>query len=143
MLYRFGDRPPFVEAVAKMSDPEASADAGSRRGRRSGGGAEARRAQRSAAGQGPQLTYIKRNIPLYEVLTEDGLSLIENNAETVLQEIGIDFRDDPEALAMWKRRRRRRQGRPRALSQGPRALADQDGAARIHPVCPQPGPQRR
>ena len=102
MLYRFGDRPPFVEAVAKMSDPEASADAGSRRGRRSGGGAEARRAQRSAAGQGPQLTYIKRQIPLYEVLTEDGLNLIENNAETILQEIGIDFRDDPEALAMWR-----------------------------------------
>ena len=102
MLYRFGDRPPFVEAVAKMSDPEASADAGSRRGRRSGGGAEARRAQRSAAGQGPQLTYIKRQIPLYEVLTEDGLNLIENNAETILQEIGVDFRDDPEALAMWR-----------------------------------------
>src|SRR5689334_20242712 len=85
-----------------MSDPQASADPGSRRSRRSGGGAEARRAQRSAAGQGPQLTYIKRQIPLYEVLTEDGLALIENNADTVLQEIGIDFRDDPEALAMWK-----------------------------------------
>src|SRR5689334_17591582 len=85
-----------------MSDPQASADPGSRRSRRSGGGAEARRAQRSAAGQGPQLTYIKRQIPLYEVLTEDGLALIENNADTILQEIGIDFRDDPEALAMWR-----------------------------------------
>src|SRR6478735_12593994 len=85
-----------------MSDSDASADAGSRRSRRSGGGAEARRAQRSAAGQGPQLTYIKRQIPLYEVLTEDGLAVIENNADTILEEIGIDFRDDPEALAMWR-----------------------------------------
>ena len=85
-----------------MSDPEASADAGSRRPRRSGGGAEARRAQRSGAGPGPQLTYIKRQIPLYEVLTEEGLTLIENNAETILQEIGIDFRDDPEALDLWR-----------------------------------------
>src|SRR5262245_42041869 len=84
-----------------MSGSDAS-DAASRRSRRSGGGAEARRAQRSGAGQGPQLTYIKREIPLYEVLTEDGLTLIENNAETILQEIGIDFRDDPEALAMWR-----------------------------------------
>ena len=85
-----------------MSEREASADAGSRRARRSGGGAEARRAQRAGAGSGPQLTYIRRQIPLYEVLTEEGLTLIENNAETILQEIGIDFRDDPEALDLWR-----------------------------------------
>ncbi len=47
-------------------------------------------------------SYIKREIPLYEVLGEEGLSLIEANCETVLQEIGIDFRDDREALDMWK-----------------------------------------
>jgi trimethylamine--corrinoid protein Co-methyltransferase len=35
-------------------------------------------------------------------LGEEGLSLIEANCETVLQEIGIDFRDDAEALQMWK-----------------------------------------
>src|SRR5262249_57254124 len=85
-----GDRSTFLQALAIMSGSDAS-DAASRRSRRSGGGAEARRAQRSGAGQGPQLTYIKREIPLYEVLTEDGLTLIENNAETILQEIGIDF----------------------------------------------------
>ena len=28
--------------------------------------------------------------------------MIEENAETVLEEIGIDFRDDPEALAILK-----------------------------------------
>ena len=85
-----------------MSDPEISPDPAARRSRRSGGGAEARRAQRQAAGAGPQLTYVKREIPLYEVLTEEGLSLVENNAEKVLQEIGIEFRDDPEALEMWR-----------------------------------------
>ena len=72
-----------------------------RRGRRSGGGAEARRAARSGGHQ-TQLSYIQRKIPLYEVLSEEELVTIENNAETVLQEIGIDFRDDPEALMMWK-----------------------------------------
>ena len=46
--------------------------------------------------------YIKRNIPLYEPFSDDQLELIENNADIVLQEIGIDFRDDPEALGMWK-----------------------------------------
>ena len=72
-----------------------------RRSRRSGGGAEARRAARGGNVQ-TQLTYIKRQIPLYEVLSEEGLTLIEYNADTILQETGIDFRDDAEALQMWK-----------------------------------------
>ncbi|PSJ54990.1 trimethylamine methyltransferase family protein [Kumtagia ephedrae] len=76
---------------------------GGRRGRADrGGGAAARRAARSGGGPGTQLTYIKRQIPLYEVLGEEGLALIEANADTVLQEIGIEFRDDAEALALWK-----------------------------------------
>ncbi len=74
---------------------------GGRRGRRSGGGADARRAARGSR-TAAQLTYIKRRIPHYEVLDDEGLTLIENNAETVLQEVGIDFRDDEEALQMWR-----------------------------------------
>ncbi|GIT73502.1 MAG: hypothetical protein Ct9H300mP28_33160 [Pseudomonadota bacterium] len=35
---------------------------------------------------------LTRKVPFYEVLNEDGLSLIENNAETILQEIGVEFR---------------------------------------------------
>ncbi|MGH6946095.1 MAG: trimethylamine methyltransferase family protein, partial [Kiloniellales bacterium] len=46
--------------------------------------------------------FIERKIPLYEALSEEGLSLVEENADTVLQEIGIEFRDDPEALQLWK-----------------------------------------
>src|SRR5437762_10478322 len=42
--------------------------------------------------------YITRNIPYYEVLTAGGLELLENNADTILEEIGIDFRDDAESL---------------------------------------------
>jgi len=72
-----------------------------RRSRRAGGGAEGRRAVRLGGGI-QAFSYIKREIPLYEVLGEEGLSLIEANCETVLQEIGIDFRDDREALDMWK-----------------------------------------
>jgi trimethylamine--corrinoid protein Co-methyltransferase len=75
--------------------------AADRRSRRGGGGAEARRVARSGGHQS-QLSYIKRNIPIYEVLTEEGLELIESNCETVLEEIGIDFREDAEALALWK-----------------------------------------
>ena len=70
-----------------------------RRGRR-GGGREAKRARASAgAAREP---YITRAIPFFEVIGEEGLELIETNAETLLEEIGIDFRDDAEALEIWR-----------------------------------------
>ncbi|NNJ75689.1 MAG: trimethylamine methyltransferase family protein [Anderseniella sp.] len=84
------------------TETDAPSDASpARRSRRVGGGAEGRRAARLGGGI-QAFSYIKRQIPLYEVLGEEGLSLIEANCETVLQEIGIDFRDDAEALEMWK-----------------------------------------
>ncbi|HUO96428.1 MAG TPA: trimethylamine methyltransferase family protein [Steroidobacteraceae bacterium] len=66
-----------------------------------GGGREAKRAAR-AARSAVTIPYITRSIPTYEVLDEEGLATIERNAETILCEVGIDFRDDPEALAIWK-----------------------------------------
>ncbi len=70
-----------------------------RRGRR-GSGREAKRA-RASAGIARE-AYIKRKLPYFDILDEEGLVTIENNAETILSEIGIDFRDDPDALEMWK-----------------------------------------
>src|SRR5579871_3615275 len=67
--------------------------------------------------------YITRNIPYYEVLTAEGLELLEHNADTILTEIGIDFRDDPESLALWKDAGADVQGDRQAL-----------GAEGIHPV---------
>ncbi len=82
-----------------MSERTQGEREGRRRGR--GGGAEARRAARSGVKR-QQLPYISRNIPIYEVLSEEGLELIERNADTVLEEIGIEFREDAEALAIWR-----------------------------------------
>src|SRR5580693_1731236 len=48
------------------------------------------------------IPYITRQIPYYEVLGAEGLELLEHNADTILEEIGIDFRDDPEALKLLK-----------------------------------------
>ena len=39
---------------------------------------------------------------------EEGLALLEHNADTILEEIGIDFRDDPESLRDLEGRRGRR-----------------------------------
>lgn len=68
--------------------------------RRRGTGRDAKLA-RAAQGSAAQ-PYIKRDIPYVELLNEEGLSLIEHNADTILEQIGIDFRDDAEALQMWK-----------------------------------------
>ncbi len=66
-----------------------------------GGGREAKRAAR-AARSAVTIPYITRSIPCFEVLGEEALATIEANADTILAEIGIDFRDDPESLDIWK-----------------------------------------
>ncbi len=71
-----------------------------RRGRRSGGGA-ARRAERTAT-RFEYARFISRNIPNLEILNDEALEIIEANAETVLAEIGVNFVDNPDALARWK-----------------------------------------
>ena len=71
------------------------------RARRTGGGREAKRAAR-AARSSVFVPYITRKIPYYEVLDEEGLALIERNCDTILEEVGIDFRDDAEALELFR-----------------------------------------
>ena len=46
--------------------------------------------------------YITRKIPVYELASEELLALVEENTEIVLEEIGIDFRDDPRALQLFR-----------------------------------------
>jgi len=46
--------------------------------------------------------YIKRKIPYYEILDEEGLQTIEHNADTILEEIGIDFLEDPESIDLFR-----------------------------------------
>ncbi len=72
-----------------------------RRGRTRGGGGAARRAERSAVSF-ETARYIERNIPNFEVLTEEALEIIEQNAETVLEEVGVNFLDNPAALQRWR-----------------------------------------
>ena len=84
-----------------MDDVTASAETQAPRSRRAGGGREAKRAARSARST-QSVPYITRKIPYYEVLDEEGLQIIERNADTILEEVGIDFRDDAEALELFR-----------------------------------------
>jgi trimethylamine--corrinoid protein Co-methyltransferase len=83
-----------------MSESEQGQPAGGGRRARGGGGA-ARRAERTA----PRLEaarYITRKVPDFEVLDAEALEIIEANAETVLEEIGVNFVDNPPALERWR-----------------------------------------
>ena len=76
------------------------AEAAARRRGRGGGGA-ARRAERTSV-KIETAKYIERNIPNFEILTEEALEIIETTAETVLEEVGVNFIDSPAALERWK-----------------------------------------
>src|SRR5271170_6639294 len=82
------------ESENAMTDTAPAAAREPRRGR------EARRsarAQRSLA----SIPYITRKIPLTELVSEEGLQTIERNAETLL-EVGIEFREFPRALELFR-----------------------------------------
>lgn len=66
-----------------------------------GGGGAARRAERTAVSL-ETARYIERNIPNLEILNEEALQIIEWNADTVLEEIGVNFVDNPAALDVWR-----------------------------------------
>ncbi|MDN5788984.1 trimethylamine methyltransferase family protein, partial [Pseudorhodobacter sp.] len=66
-------------------------------------GRQARQAQRATRGGGIGRPYILRNIPCYDVLSEENLLKIEAAADRILAEVGIEFRDDPVAIEHWKR----------------------------------------
>ena len=68
--------------------------------RRSGGRA-ARQAARLAA-HAEYVPFLTRKLAPFEVLGEEGLSLIEDNADTILQEVGLEFRGDPDALRLLR-----------------------------------------
>ncbi|MEJ1998732.1 MAG: trimethylamine methyltransferase family protein [Maritimibacter sp.] len=76
-------------------------ETGGRRRGRSGGGGAARRAERTAL-RIDNVPALVRNIPNFELLNEEALEIIEYNAETVLEEVGVIFSENPAALDRWR-----------------------------------------
>ena len=62
------------------------------------------RPARREASAAPHLKvpFIRRNIPTYDILSEENLQRIEKTADRILAEIGIEFRDDPATLDLWR-----------------------------------------
>ena len=69
-------------------------------GRKRRGGRTARLAAQPRAGADASGAWIDRRVPCFELLDSEALELIEHNADTVLEEIGIEFRDFPRALEL-------------------------------------------
>ena len=54
------------------------------------------------AAEPPRAPYLTRRIGCLNVLSEEGLSLIEANADLILRDTGMEFRDDPGILAIFR-----------------------------------------
>src|SRR3954452_915709 len=68
---------------------------------RRSGGRDARRAARLQAHRDQQ-PFLTRKLAPFEVLNEEGLATIEANADTILEEVGLEFRGDPDALRLFR-----------------------------------------
>ncbi len=82
-----------------MNDDKSRPDEPNNRRRRTGG-----RVARNAARNAPvsnRAPFISRSLEPSNILNEEGLSLIERNADRLLSEVGMEFRDDPEILQIF------------------------------------------
>ena len=85
--------------TAETVEPKASQG---RRRERTGGRDGRRSSSLDAAPPHLSVPFIIRNIPTYDILGEENLLKIEAAADRILAEVGIEFRDDPVALQLWK-----------------------------------------
>ena len=60
------------------------------------------RASNSAAPIAPPSPHIRRTLPFFDVLDEEKIERLEDQVDWILQDVGIAFRDDPEAIELWK-----------------------------------------
>ncbi len=68
--------------------------------RRTGGRAGRKAARASAQKDAVSSPFITRSLKPFEVVGEEGLATIEDNAETILERVGVDFTEYPSALKL-------------------------------------------
>jgi trimethylamine--corrinoid protein Co-methyltransferase len=71
-------------------------------GRRRGGRKRTQASRSGTVELPPNSPSIRRNLAHFPILDDEGLSRIEARADELLQEIGMEFRNDPETLAIWR-----------------------------------------
>lgn len=61
------------------------------------------RSRSSEAGSVPAFPYIQRHLAYFDPLNEEDLARLEAQVDWIFEDVGIAFRDDPEALALWQK----------------------------------------
>jgi trimethylamine---corrinoid protein Co-methyltransferase len=61
------------------------------------------RTRTTTSGASPASPHIRRVLPVFDVLDEAQIEKLEAQVDWILQDVGIAFRDDPEAIALWSR----------------------------------------
>ena len=69
-------------------------------GRRRTGGRAGRQAARAAA-HVERVPFLTRTLTPVEVVSEEGLALLEENADRILEEVGLEFHGAPDALELF------------------------------------------
>ncbi|MCG7520904.1 trimethylamine methyltransferase family protein [Ruegeria sp. Ofav3-42] len=72
--------------------------------------ARASRDRQSAAAGAPASPYIQRSLSYFNPLNEEDLERLEAQVDWIFEDVGIAFRDDPEALELWRREGARIEG---------------------------------
>lgn len=90
--------PGIIMNVVASPNPVLKAEPGKHRA----GGRAARIARRKGEGMTAAPSIVRRRIPFYELLGEESLEAIEAQADWILKEIGVEFRGDDEALALFR-----------------------------------------
>ncbi|MDX1784629.1 MAG: trimethylamine methyltransferase family protein [Roseovarius sp.] len=45
--------------------------------------------------------HVQRQLPFFDPVNEDGIERLEAQVDWIMQDLGLEFRDDPEALRIW------------------------------------------
>lgn len=63
----------------------------------------ARRARpnRNRPDAAPATPFVKRKLPYWDLLDDEAAERLEKQVDWILQDVGVAFRDDPEALRIW------------------------------------------
>ncbi len=84
--------------MTDTTNPEVPA--AGRSGGRAGGGRANRQAARLAS-HADSIPFLTRTLAPYEVLSDESIAIIEENADTILEKLGVWIRDYPSALKLF------------------------------------------
>lgn len=61
-----------------------------------------RRGNAAHADVAPPSPFVRRGLPFFDVIDEETILRLEAQVDWIMQDLGLEFRDDPEALRIWK-----------------------------------------